>query len=403
MNVIALDRRARPRGARVRRARSRARRTGPLGRGRRDRRRAAARAPPGGVRRHGGGGVLPRRRPDGAVHDGLAHAPRDGAARDRARGGRAARDAGLPAVGVRPPAAAARARGHERAPRGASPALYTVLVEGDDLNDPIADAVAGAPRRAHRALARAGERQSLPRHRRAREREPAHGRSPDARGVRGGRGPARSPRDVSRRPRPRRRRRLRGGQRPAHRSRARRPRCGERVPPPGAPGAERPRRDAGPAARALSLGRRGAGARAGPELAVMAFQFRLDVVLRHRRHREDAAVLGLARAESRLAGPPDEAGRARGGDARLPRCARRRRRARRLRRPAGRAGPKPRGALRAIGALRRRERGPAGARRRGARRPRRGHARPPRPRAPARVGARRGRAPTRGARAAPGR
>ena len=68
--------------------------------------------------------------------------------------------------------------------RGDITGLYTVLVEGDDLNDPVADASRAHPRRAHRALARAGERQSLPRHRRARERQPARGRSAHARRVR---------------------------------------------------------------------------------------------------------------------------------------------------------------------------------------------------------------------------
>ena len=82
--------------------------------------------------------------------DGLGHALRDGPARGRP--GRSA---------SRPPRAATRracspccrscSSAPARAPSGSITGLYTVLVDGDDMNEPIADAVALDPRRPRRA------------------------------------------------------------------------------------------------------------------------------------------------------------------------------------------------------------------------------------------------------------
>ena len=70
--------------------------------------------------------------------DGQPHPRRDGPARDRAVRRRAARHPRLPAQRLRP-----AARGCSSAPApptaGSITGLYTVLVEGDDMQDPIGD------------------------------------------------------------------------------------------------------------------------------------------------------------------------------------------------------------------------------------------------------------------------
>ena len=138
------DRRARPRGARVRRSATSAREgLRALGGGRRDLRPAGAGRAPRRARRHG-------RSPSTSATSG-----RDVAA-DRWTRSRASpmaqREIGL-AVGEPPTArgytpsvfaaaaAAARARPAPPRARAPSPRFYTVLVEGDDLNDPIADSM----------------------------------------------------------------------------------------------------------------------------------------------------------------------------------------------------------------------------------------------------------------------
>ena len=88
---------------------------------------------------HGGGGAA-RPRPAGAVPDRQPHALCHGAARDPSRGGRAADQPGLSAERVRRTAASPGAR-RARTGAGSITGLFTVLVEGDDLRDPLADAV----------------------------------------------------------------------------------------------------------------------------------------------------------------------------------------------------------------------------------------------------------------------
>ena len=112
-----------------------------LGGGRRAGRRAAAAAPAGRGLRDRDRRILPRPGQARAADHGLAHPLRDGAARDRA--GRSA--------SRRPPRAIRRrcspsCRSWSSAPAtapaggGSITAFYTVLTEGDDQQDPIADA-----------------------------------------------------------------------------------------------------------------------------------------------------------------------------------------------------------------------------------------------------------------------
>ena len=70
-----------------------------------------------------------------------------------------------------------------RTNRGSITGLYTVLVEGDDLTEPIADAIRGVLD-GHLWLARPSQPRALPGRRGAGKHQPAHAR-------RGGRGPQR--------------------------------------------------------------------------------------------------------------------------------------------------------------------------------------------------------------------
>ena len=85
-------------------------------------------------------GVFSRQGAERPAPDGLGHALCDGAARGRPRRRRAADDQGLSAVGLRTSAHAARARGRHARPRQHHRDVH-VLVDGDDHNEPIADAV----------------------------------------------------------------------------------------------------------------------------------------------------------------------------------------------------------------------------------------------------------------------
>jgi flagellum-specific ATP synthase len=101
----------------------------------------AAGAPAGRLPRHRHRRMVPRPGPERTAADGLADPLRPGPARDRAVGGRAADHTA--AIRRRCSRACRRwsnARGNGAAGRGSITAFYTVLTEGDDPQDPIADA-----------------------------------------------------------------------------------------------------------------------------------------------------------------------------------------------------------------------------------------------------------------------
>jgi flagellum-specific ATP synthase len=75
-----------------------------------------------------------------AADHGFADALRHGPAGNRPRHRRTAGDARLSAFGVRPPAALVERAGNGPSGGGSITAFYTVLTEGDDQQDPIADA-----------------------------------------------------------------------------------------------------------------------------------------------------------------------------------------------------------------------------------------------------------------------
>ena len=104
------DRRTRPRGQRVHRARSWARRTGQERRRRGHEQRAGAAPHASGADGHGHRRVFPRSGQRRAADDGFADALRAGPAGDRPGRRRAAHDARLSALGVRHAAEAGRAR-----------------------------------------------------------------------------------------------------------------------------------------------------------------------------------------------------------------------------------------------------------------------------------------------------
>lgn len=149
------DRRTWPRSEGIHRADPRRGRARTLGRRRRAGRRVAAPADAGRRLRDVARGIFPRPGQARAAADGFADALRDGAARDRARDRRTARDQGLSAVGVREAAGARRA--HRQRPGGRR-LDHRVLYRADRRRRPAGSDRgfrARDPRRPHRAVARA--------------------------------------------------------------------------------------------------------------------------------------------------------------------------------------------------------------------------------------------------------
>jgi flagellum-specific ATP synthase len=116
--------------------------------------------------------VFPRPGPERAADHGFADPLRHGPARNRA-GHRRTAGQGLSAVRVRQAALVERA-GNGDEGGGSITAFYTVLTEGDDQQDPIADCRPRHPGRPHRAQPPAGRSRPLPGHRYRTIHQPCH-------------------------------------------------------------------------------------------------------------------------------------------------------------------------------------------------------------------------------------